>query len=98
MMTTCPECGSTEIIPDLIVFADESPSGQQPVYVQLREPEPPKHGFIWLPHTVATGFRAAICGNCGYTRFYTRYQKELLEAYKKGYRSETYNRTNLPPP
>jgi hypothetical protein len=35
VMKTCPECSSTDIIPDLLLFADEACSGQHPPYVQL---------------------------------------------------------------
>ena len=90
MMKACPECGSTDIIPDLLVFADEACSGQHPPYVQLMEPKPEKPPFIWSPKSVATGFRATICGSCGYTRFYTKHHAELLEAHKKGYTSQQF--------
>jgi predicted nucleic-acid-binding Zn-ribbon protein len=88
MMKICPECGSADIIPDLFVFADEALSGQHAPYVELVEPEPAKKPFIWSPKTVATGFRAAVCGNCGYTHFYTTHHKELWEAHKKGYKTQ----------
>jgi len=88
MMKACPECGSTEIIPDLLVFADEALTGQHPPYVQLVEARPEKAPFIWSPKSVATGFRAAVCGSCGYTRFYTKNYAALLDAYKKGYTSQ----------
>ncbi len=97
-MKQCPECGSTEIVPDLILFADEALVGQHPPYVKLKEPEPEKHPFIWLPKYVAAGFRAAICGSCGYTRFYTKYHAEILDAYKKGYASQQYDMSIIPPP
>jgi len=42
MMETCPECGSNEIIPELLVFADEALIGQHPPYVKLQEPIPEK--------------------------------------------------------
>ena len=98
MITKCPECGSTEIIPDLIVFADEATIGQNPPYVKLLEPEPKNRPFVWMPKEIKTGFRAAVCGACGYTRFYTKYHAELLEAHKKGYTSQSYGMTILPPP
>lgn len=97
MMTTCPECGSTDIIPDLLVFADDSLVGQHPPYIQLIEPEPAKRPFIWTPKTIATGFRAAICGGCGYTRFYTKQPKEILDAHKKGYTSQQFSRKDFLP-
>lgn len=96
-MKSCPECGSAEIIPDLLVFSDESVLGLQPPYVELKEPEPEKSSFLWSPKTVATGFRAAVCGNCGYTRFYTKYHVELLNAFKKGYTSQQYIRKEILP-
>jgi predicted nucleic-acid-binding Zn-ribbon protein len=95
MMTTCPECGSSDIIPDLLVFADEACTGQHPPYVQLNEPRPAKAPFLWTPKSVNTGFRAAICGSCGYTRFYTKYHAELLEAHKIGYTSEQFALKNI---
>ena len=88
MTNTCPECGSTDLIPDLLVFADEALSGGHPPYVQLMEPKPEKLPFIWSPKSVATGFRATICGSCGFTRFYTKHYAEMLEAHKKGYASQ----------
>ena len=96
MIKTCPECGSTDIIPDLPVFADEVLSGGNPPYVELIEPEPEKRPFIWSPKTVATGFRAAICGSCGYTRFYTKHYAEILEAHNKGYTSQQVTLKILP--
>ena len=89
-MKTCPECGSNEIVPNLIVFADEALSGLHPPYVQLIEPEPAKRPFVWSPKTAATGFRAAVCGECGYTRFYATNHAELLKAHKQGYASQQF--------
>jgi predicted nucleic-acid-binding Zn-ribbon protein len=96
MMTKCPECGSTDIVPDLIVFADAATSGQNPPYVKLVEPEPAKLPFIWMPKDVKAGFRAAICGACGHTQFYTKQHAEILEAHKKGYTNQTYGLKIIP--
>ncbi len=98
MMTICPQCGSNEIVPDLIVFADEAAIGQRPVHVSLKEPEPAKRPFMWIPKEVSTGFRAAICGACGHTQFYTKYHVEILEAHKKGYKSQAYSMNIFPSP
>jgi predicted nucleic-acid-binding Zn-ribbon protein len=87
MMKPCPECGSTEIVEDLPVFSDPLLGGQQPPYVQLAEPKPEKTPFLWSPKTVTTGFLAAICGSCGYTRFYSKNYAAILEAHKNGYKS-----------
>jgi predicted nucleic-acid-binding Zn-ribbon protein len=97
-MKSCPECGSTDIIPDLLVFADEVLSGMHAPYVKLVEPKPVKPPFIWSPKSVATGFRAAVCGACGYTSLYTTHHAELLDAYRKGYTSQTQTQSILPLP
>jgi predicted nucleic-acid-binding Zn-ribbon protein len=78
MMNNCPECGSIEIVNDLVVFAGEAPSGQRLIYVSLEEPSPEKKPFVWSPKTVVTGFRASICGECGYTRFSRNSSKRYL--------------------
>jgi predicted nucleic-acid-binding Zn-ribbon protein len=88
MIKQCPLCGSTEIVPDLLVFSDEAGSGQQPPYVRLVEPRPEKAPFIWSPKDVTSGFHAAVCGACGYTAFYTKRHAQILEAHKKGYTSQ----------
>ena len=95
MITTCPECGSTDIVPELLVFADKILSGDHPPYVKLLEPEPKKLPFIWSPKSAATGFRAAICGACGYTRFYATNHAEILAADKKGYTSQQHAMKNI---
>jgi predicted nucleic-acid-binding Zn-ribbon protein len=97
MMKQCPECGSTEIIPDLLVFADEATAAQHPPYVSVMEPEPEKRPFIWMPKSVSVGFRAAVCGECGYTHFYTKQFAALLDAHKKGYKSQQYRLSILLP-
>jgi predicted nucleic-acid-binding Zn-ribbon protein len=91
MFKACPECGSTDILPDLLVLGDETPP-----HVALLEPRPAKPPLVWQPKVVAAGFRATICGHCGYTRFYTKHQAELLEAYKKGYASRSVTVLGLP--
>lgn len=88
MLHTCPSCGSAEIVPDLLVFTGHAGVGENPVYVKVVEPEPPKRPFIWSPKTLTIGFRADVCGSCGYTQFYTKHHAELLEAHKQGFTSE----------
>jgi predicted nucleic-acid-binding Zn-ribbon protein len=97
MMHTCPECGSTDIVPDLLVFSGNAALGQNPPYVNVVEPTPEKVPFIWNAKSVATGFRAAICGDCGYTQFYTKHHAELLAAHKKGYTSLPFALKNVLP-
>jgi len=98
MMTKCPHCSSNEIVSDLIVYTDAAGVGQDPPFVKLVEPEPAKRPFVWMPKDVKAGFRAAVCGACGHTEFYTRQHAEILEAHKKGYASEKYSMNILPPP
>ncbi|MBM3123448.1 MAG: hypothetical protein FJZ87_00075 [Chloroflexi bacterium] len=98
MMKKCPECGSGEIVPNLIVFADDSANGLNPPYVKLVEPEPVKRPFVWVPKHVASGFRAAVCGACGHTEFYTNRHAEILEAHRKGYTSQTCSLNVIPIP
>ena len=94
MMKACPECGSNEIVSELLVFSGDATS-ERPPYVKLVELEPQRRPFIWLPKLVAAGFRAAICGACGYTRFYTKHHAEILEAHRKGYTSPDYPLKNF---
>lgn len=90
MVKNCPECGSSQIVTELLVFSGDATTNERPPYVKLIEPTPAKPPFIWMPKSVASGFRAAICGECGYTRFYTRHHAEILEAHKMGYTSPEY--------
>jgi predicted nucleic-acid-binding Zn-ribbon protein len=95
MTKTCPECGSTDIVSELLVFADKMLSGDYPPSVKLIEPDPEKLPFIWSPKIAATGFRAAVCGACGYTRFYAANHAEILAAHQKGYTSQQYALKNI---
>ncbi len=96
-MRQCPECGSTEILSDLIVFADEMLAGQLPAYVQVAEPKPAKAPFIWIPKTVTSGLRASVCGACGYTRFHASNHAEMLRASKQGYTGREYGLSMFKP-
>ena len=77
MMTKCPQCGSAEIVPDLIVFGEVT-SIWRSIFVSLVHPA--KKG-----EPVNIGFRVAVCGTCGHAEMYTRAYQDLLDAYKKGY-------------
>src|SRR4030095_5206480 len=95
MMKACPDCGSTEIVSELLVFSGDATTNERPPYGKLVEPRRANVPSIWLPKSVATGFRAAICGACGYTRFYTKNHAEILEAHRKGYTSPDYPLKNV---
>jgi predicted nucleic-acid-binding Zn-ribbon protein len=89
MMTKCPECGSSDIVPDLLVNTDAANPNHKPAYVKLLEPPPPDHPNVWIPQQVRTEFYAAVCGSCGLTRLYTKEHARIWEAHKKGYTSQT---------
>ena len=89
MLKTCPECGSSEIIPDLLLFATAPGRGKQPVFAMMVEPTPVKPPVIWIARDVMVGFRAAVCGECGYTQLYTNHAADLLKAHKVGWKSDT---------
>lgn len=63
MMKGCPECGSNEIVSESLVFSGDATTNERPPYVKLVEPAPAKVPFIWLPKSVAAGFRALSAAN-----------------------------------
>jgi len=80
MMTKCPKCGSTEIVPELILYGNLH-TGKKPARVILVDPSR-------KDDDVVVGFYADICGSCGYTEFFTKKANLLLEAHKKGFVSQ----------
>jgi predicted nucleic-acid-binding Zn-ribbon protein len=96
MNTPCPECGSVNVISDLYVFSGEAPINDAGVYVSMVEPEPAGRPFIWAPKSTVTGFFAVVCGDCGYTRFYTKRHAELLKAARQGYTGEKPSFETIP--
>ena len=77
MMTKCPECGSTEIVPDLILYTEVN-AMRGTLFVALVDPA--KKG-----KTEYVGFRIAVCGACGHAELHTRFPQDILAAHKKGY-------------
>ena len=81
MLTKCPDCGSTDIVSDLMVYSIAARhAGNEILVVHVDLSDPHKKSEPLL-----VGFRASICCDCGYTKFYTKRFKELKEAVKKGY-------------
>jgi len=78
----CPKCGSKEVMADVEV-RDDSRSGHHPLRVVVVEPEPPKHGAIWVQGQSEGEIRAWICARCGYTELYTNNLKVLANSYHK---------------
>ena len=81
MMTKCPECGSTEIASDLIVYSKPVRHAGNEIIVVHVGLEDPTH----KEQPLLVGFRAAICTDCGHTNFYTKRFAELKETIKKGF-------------
>jgi len=86
---TCPNCGSTEIIPVLrLEHNGILEKTEDNLYVELVEPEPTPRPRFWIQKNQRAGLRLSMCGNCGYCEFYSLEYSLMLEAYKKGYRSK----------
>jgi hypothetical protein len=81
MMEKCPACGSTEVIPDLIAFTGDRNVNH--LFVNL-VPQKGQRG-----DDVSIGFRIDVCGICGHAELHTKYPNDLLEAYKKGYKTDS---------
>ena len=78
----CPKCGSKQIMTDVEVL-DDGRDTSHPLRVFVREPEPPKHGRIWIQGTSKGELTAWICANCGYTELYSNNLTELYSSYTK---------------
>jgi hypothetical protein len=83
--TTCPKCHSTDLLPPLPVYGQQS-TVEPPLFVVLREPEPANRPFVWKPGAQRAYFHATICGQCGYSELYASEPQKLLDAYRQGYR------------
>ncbi len=79
----CPKCGSKEVMADVEV-RDDGRSSSHPLRVVVEEPEPPKHGAIWVGGQSTGDLRAWICAHCGYTELYTENLEELIKSYRMG--------------
>jgi predicted nucleic-acid-binding Zn-ribbon protein len=80
----CPKCGSRDIMAGVEV-RDEGRSGAHPLRVVVEEPEPAKHGTIWIQAHSTGDLYAWICGSCGYTELYAGNLQELLGSYRKSH-------------
>lgn len=77
-MTKCPQCGSTEIIPDLFVVTGNN------LYAALNL-QPPKGSKA---QEFYTRCQASVCGSCGYMELYANDAAKLLAAYRSGATTE----------
>jgi predicted nucleic-acid-binding Zn-ribbon protein len=80
----CRNCGSRDIMADIEV-RDDGRNGSHPLRVVIEEPEPPKHGRIWVQEQSSGDLRAWICTKCGYTELYTTNLAELSDSYNKSH-------------
>ncbi len=78
----CPKCGSKEVIADVEV-RDDGRSGNHPLRVVVLEPEPAKHGAIWVQPEAESEIHAWICGHCGYAELYADNPTALYTAFRK---------------
>ncbi len=78
----CPKCGSRQLMTDVEV-RDDGRNSSHPLHVVVKEPEPPKHGRIWIQGQTVADLTAWICAKCGYTELYTGNLNELYQSYTK---------------
>lgn len=77
MMTKCPECGSKDIVPDLILFGDYE-TRKWPSLLILVHPTKKAEPAMY-------GLRVAVCGACGHAEMYTKYGPDLLQTHRDGF-------------
>ena len=81
----CPNCGSRDVMAGVEV-RDDGRSSSHPLRVVIEEPEPHKHGRVWVQGQATGDLRAWICAQCGYTELFTTNLGVLYESYKKSRR------------
>lgn len=84
MMNECPKCGSTDIVPDLVLWTNFD-SDRHITHIAFDNPEKKRDA-------VEIGFRIDVCGNCGYAEMHTNSQSVLLEAWKNGFKARETSR------
>ncbi len=78
----CPRCGSKQVMAGVEV-RDDGRNSSHPLRVVVHEPEPPKHGRIWIQEQSTGELSAWICAHCGYTEMYSNNLAELYKSYTK---------------
>jgi predicted nucleic-acid-binding Zn-ribbon protein len=77
-MTTCPKCGSSEIVPRarIIDRGDYNAAGQLQVGIE-KKPE------AWVfKQLVQSELYATICASCGFTEIYASNPRAIYDAYQ----------------
>jgi len=78
----CPKCGSKQVMADVEV-RDDGRNNSHPLRIAVSEPEPPKHGRIWIQGQSTGDLRAWVCAHCGYTELYSNNLDQLYQSYTK---------------
>lgn len=79
----CPKCQSLPMMYPVEVTGDvQTPT---PVQLQIKSPKEPGS---WIDIRFPDRFTlsAAVCGECGYTEFYTEKSHEMWAKWQKGFR------------
>jgi len=82
------DSSASDPIPNAAPIKVETPKIEpRPVVkMEIEEPEPAKHGRVWVQGQTTGDLRAWICAQCGYTELYATNLGGLYETYKKSHR------------
>ncbi|HYH81952.1 MAG TPA: hypothetical protein VEX86_19255 [Longimicrobium sp.] len=76
-MTTCPKCGSSEIVPSVRIIdrGDYNAQGQLQVGIE-------KKPSAWIfKELVPSDLNATLCASCGFTEIYASNPRAIYDAY-----------------
>jgi len=76
---SCPNCGSTEIIPRVRVVDNAPSGGKIDLAVEICE----NPDALLFKGTHIGKLYARICGNCGYTELFVENPREILQVYRR---------------
>lgn len=74
---SCPKCGFSNIIKDLLVFNEDYKN----LIIEVEKSTDNKK-WIQIVRDEESTFHAYVCGNCGYSEFYADNYSGLLSAVK----------------
>ncbi|MFO0958851.1 MAG: hypothetical protein U0800_15705 [Isosphaeraceae bacterium] len=79
MSTTCPKCGSDQILPDVPIVTNVDTVSAAPVLaLAYRKP-----GALVFKNPAAHRFLARICAACGFAEFYVEDPKGLAKVIRE---------------
>ncbi len=67
---------------DLAIRDQGASTGSSPLAVQIQEPVPANHAFIYLRKSGQGELRAWICASCGFAEIYATNLGDLYHYYK----------------